>query len=75
MLDSFACNCEDHPVARRDESYITAVELAALHRKLAVEKHWHASDAVYQLFPELIQRGRGQGKKGGGGCVVPPLSK
>ena len=46
-----------HPVTRRDESDITAVELAALHRKLAVdplrwfadfamEKHWHSSDAT-----------------------------
>ena len=56
-LDSFACIYEDHPVTGRDESDITAVELAALHDELAVdplcwfadfsvEKHWHSSDAV-----------------------------
>ena len=28
VLDSFACNFEDHPVTRRDESDITAVRLA-----------------------------------------------
>ena len=37
VLDSFARNCEDHPVTRRDESDITAVELAALHHELAVD--------------------------------------
>ena len=57
VWDSFACNFEDHPVTRRDERNITAVELAALHHELAVdplrwfavfamEKHWSSSDAV-----------------------------
>ena len=36
-LDSFACNYQDHPVTRRDESDITAVELAPLHHELAVD--------------------------------------
>ena len=34
LLDSFACNYEDHPVTRRDESDIPPVELAALHHEL-----------------------------------------
>ena len=66
VLDSCTRNHEDHPVTRRDESDITAVELAALHRELAVdplrwisdfaaEKHWHSSDAVYQQLQRLIQ--------------------
>ena len=37
VLDSFACNFDDYPVTRRDESDITAVELAALHHELAVD--------------------------------------
>ena len=37
VWDSFACNYEDHPVTRRDESDITAVELTALVRELAVD--------------------------------------
>ena len=45
VLDSLACNYEDHPVSRRDESDVIAVELAALQRDLAVEEHWHSSDA------------------------------
>ena len=59
-LDSFACNFDDHPVTRRDEGNITAVDLAAVHHELAVdpllrfvdfamEKHWRSSDAVHQL--------------------------
>ena len=36
VLDSFACNYENHPVTRRDESDIPAVEFAALHHELAV---------------------------------------
>ena len=66
VLDSFACNYEGHPVTRRDDSDITAVELAALHFELAVdplrwfadfamEKHWHSSDAVYLQLQGLIQ--------------------
>ena len=66
VLYSFACNCEDHPVTRRDESDITAVVLAALHHELAVdplrlfadfamEKHWHSSDAVNQQIQGLIR--------------------
>ena len=31
VLDSSPCDYEDHPVTRRDESDITAVQLAALH--------------------------------------------
>ena len=56
----------DHPVTRRDESDITAVELAALHRELAVDplrwfsafatdEHWYYSDAVYQQLQGGIQ--------------------
>ena len=37
VLDSFACNYKDHPVMRRDECDVTAVELAALHHELAVD--------------------------------------
>ena len=33
---SSACNVENHPVTGRDTSYITVVELAALHHELAV---------------------------------------
>ena len=66
VLDSFACNYEDQPATRRDESDITAVELAALHHELAVdplrwfadfamEKHWRASNAGYQQLQGLIQ--------------------
>ena len=66
VLDSFACNCEDHSVTRRDESDIAAVKLAALHHELAVdplrwfadfamEKHWHSSDAAYQQLQGLIK--------------------
>ena len=35
-LDSFACEYEDPPVTRRDESNISAVELAALHHEFVV---------------------------------------
>ena len=35
VSDSVACNYKDHPVTCRDESDITAVELAALHHELA----------------------------------------
>ena len=66
VLNSSACNYEDHPVTRRDESDITAVELAALHHELAVdplrwfadfamEKPLHSSDTVYQHFQELLR--------------------
>ena len=66
VLESFACNYEDHPVRRGVESDITAVELAALHHELAVdplrwfavfamEKHWQTSDDVYQQLQALIQ--------------------
>ena len=66
VWDPFACNCKDHRVTRRDESDITAVELAALHHELAVdplrwfanfamEKHWHSSDAVHRHFQVLIR--------------------
>ena len=59
VLESFACHCENHPVTRRDDSDITALELAAVHHELAVdqlrwfagfsaEKHWHSSDAEHQ---------------------------
>ena len=59
VLDSFACNYEDHLVTCRVESDITA-----LHHQLAVdplcwfadfamEKHWHSSDAGYQQLQEL----------------------
>ena len=62
----FACNNEEHPVKCRDESDVTAVELAALQHELAVDpllwfadfakkKHWHSSDAVYQQLQVLIQ--------------------
>ena len=33
----FTCNYEDHPVTRRDESDITAIELAALHHEFVVD--------------------------------------
>ena len=57
VLDSSACDYEDHLLTRRDESDITAVELGALHHELAVdplrwcadfvaEKHWHSSCTV-----------------------------
>ena len=36
-LDTFACNFDDHPDTRRDESDITAVELAAVRHVLAVD--------------------------------------
>ena len=36
-LHSFACNFDDHPVTRRDESNITAVETAAVHHELEVD--------------------------------------
>ena len=62
VLESFACNCEDHLVALRRESDITAVELAALHHKLtfdplrwiagfAMEEHWRSSDAFFTRSP------------------------
>ena len=65
-MDSFACNYQDHSVTRRDESDITAVELAALPHELAVdplrwfgdfvvEKHWHSSDVACQQLQGLIQ--------------------
>ena len=67
VLNSFACNCEGHLVTlkRRDESDMTAVELAALHHEPAVDplrwfsgfvagKQWHSSDAVFQRLRELI---------------------
>ena len=65
-LGYFACNCEDHIVTLRDESNITAVEVAALHHELvvrpllwfadfAMEKHWQSSDAVYQQLQGLTQ--------------------
>ena len=47
MLESFACNYEDHPVTRRDDSDVTAVELAALHHELAVDPvRWFAGFSV-----------------------------
>ena len=59
VLDSLACHYEDHPVKRRNESDITAVELAALHHELAVDPlcsfsdlaadmHRYFSDATHQ---------------------------
>ena len=65
VVDSFACNYRDHPVRRRDEIDSTAVELAVLHHELAVDplrwfadiamqKHWHSSDAVDQQLQGLI---------------------
>ena len=54
-FDFLACNCEDHPVTRRDESDITAVELAALHHELAVDPlRWLSSDAAHQQLQGLI---------------------
>ena len=65
-MDVYGCNYEDHPVNRRDESDITAVDLAVLHHELAVDplrrfadfamkKKWYPSDAVYQQLQGLIQ--------------------
>ena len=43
----FACNYEDHSVTRRDESDITAVELAVLRHELAVDPlRWFAYFAI-----------------------------
>ena len=66
-LESFACDNEDHPATRRDESDITAVKLAAVRHELAVgsllwlgdffamEGRWRSSDAVPQHLQGLIQ--------------------
>ena len=65
VWSTFACNCEDHLVTRRDASDITAVELGALHHELAVdplrwfadlamEKLWHSS--VAKAGPHLVHR-------------------
>ena len=64
VLDSFACNYEDHPVTRRHD--VTSVELAASHHELAVDplrwfadfamgKHWHSLDASFKQLQGLIQ--------------------
>ena len=51
VWDSFACNHEDHPVTHRDESDITAVELAALHHELAVDPlRWFVGFAVIKTL-------------------------
>ena len=65
VLDSSACDYEDHLLTRRDESDIIAVELGALHHELVdplrwcadfvAEKHWHwhfsyTSGTYDQLF-------------------------
>ena len=66
VLGFVACNYKDHHGTRRDESDITAVELAGLHHELVVdamrwfsdfatEKHWHSSDAGCQQLQWLIQ--------------------
>ena len=65
-MNSPAGHYEDHSGTRRDESDITAVELGARHHQLvvdplqwlddiALEKHWHSSDAICQQLQELIQ--------------------
>ena len=66
VLDSFACNHEDHPDTLRRKSDVTVVELAALRHELAVdpvrsfadfamEEHWHSSDAFFQPSQRLIR--------------------
>ena len=51
VLDSVTCNYKDHPDTRRDESDITAVEMAALHHELAVDPlRWFADFAVGKLW-------------------------
>ena len=50
VWDSFVCNCEDHPVTRRDARDVTAVELAVLHHELAVNPlRWFADFAMEKL--------------------------
>ena len=57
-MDSFTCNFDHHFVTRRDESNISAVELAVVHHELAVdsllrfvdfamENYWRPSGAVH----------------------------
>ena len=51
VLDSFVCNNEDHPGTLRRESYITGVELAALHHELAVYPlRWFGDFAIDRSF-------------------------
>ena len=57
VLDSFACNYEDHPVTHRGESDINALELAVLHDDLAVDpRRWFADFAMdYALVYQHLQ--------------------
>ena len=45
-MDTIACNFDDHHVARRDESNITAVELAAVNHELAVDSLLWCADLL-----------------------------
>ena len=65
-LHAFPCNFNDHPVTRRDESNVTAVEVAVVHHELEVdsllwfvdfagENHCGSADAVHQQLQGLIQ--------------------
>ena len=81
VLDSLACNYEDHPVTRRDESDISPVEVAALHHELAVDtlrwfSYFAASDAINQgLIQIWYTAGTGNQLNLGGVAAMEELAR